>query len=233
MAASNINRTIFNRRLQRAPELDYSNIPGKPGRRDQRVIQILNNYGIDGRRCLDIGPGTGRWLHFLKHHGAAHIAAVDVSEEALARARQLGAECRSADLEHEPLAFPTDSFDITLSFMLLEHLKHPQLFVKEALRVTKQSGILLMTIPNIASFRSRLRLLLGFLPVAVSQDPTHVRFYRPRDLQRLFSPYGGVIEIIPTSCSLHPFDSRKWRVPTNRWLAGLDDHLLFRVTIAQ
>lgn len=229
----NVNEEIFDERFRTGPSIDYSNIEGKHGRRDRRVIQLLLNHGIEGRRCLDVGPGTGRWLQYLKDHNAEQLSAVDLSEEALSRADEIGASCEKIDVERDPLPFESNSFDITLSFMLLEHLKSPELFVRETIRVTRPSGLLLMTIPNIASFQSRIRLLLGYLPLAVSQDSTHVRFYTSRELRELFRPFASEPEIIPTSFSLHPFNRRKLRVPTNRLLAGLDDNLLFRVHMTE
>jgi 2-polyprenyl-3-methyl-5-hydroxy-6-metoxy-1,4-benzoquinol methylase len=228
---SNMNEQIFDLRFREQPQIDYSAVTGKPGRRDAKVMQALVGYGITGKRCLDVGPGTGRWLQFLHDHGAAALAAVDVSEEALQRASRMGADCHKADLEHEQLPFESDSFDITLSFMVLEHVKNAHNFVAEIIRVTKPGGLILMSIPNIASLQSRIRLLLGYLPLAVSSDPTHVKFYTPRELRMLCRKHGGEVEVIPTSIALNPFKSKSMRVPSNRMLSGLDDHRLFRIRI--
>ena len=231
MGHRNVNAEIFDRRFREKERIDYSRVTGKPGRRDRQTMRTLRSYGIEGRHCLDIGPGTGRWLQFLKDNGAASLAAVDLAPEALDRAADLGARCYTADMEYEKLDCESDSFDITLAFMILEHMKEPSNFVREIIRVTRNSGLVLMSIPNIASFLSRIRLLVGYLPAAVSSDPTHVRFYTRRELQRLFRPHGGEPKIVPTAFSLNPFNIRTWRVPTNRFLAGLDDHTLFQIHI--
>lgn len=228
--SGNVNEEIFDRRLRKKPGMDYYRDRSlKPGRRDGQVLRQLRAFGVEGRRCLDIGPGSGRWLQYLKENDAAGLAAVDISREALDRLEPLGVLCQKADVEHEPLEFEADAFDIVLAFMVLEHLKDPSLFIDEVLRVVRPSGLVLMTIPNIASFQSRIRLLFGMPPVAVSQDPTHVSFYTIRTLRDLFESHGADIEVIPTGFSLNPFDLASLQVPTNRFLTGLDDNRLFRV----
>ena len=36
--------------------------------------------------------------------------------------------------------------------------------------------------PNILSFSSRVRVVLGLLPVAIVSDPTHIKFYRKKEI---------------------------------------------------
>ena len=36
------------------------------GYKDKTLIKILNDYGIEKKNCLDVGPGSGRWINFLK-----------------------------------------------------------------------------------------------------------------------------------------------------------------------
>jgi len=226
----NRNAEVFDQRFREAGELDYGSVEGTPGRRDRQIIRALTEFGIPGRRCLDIGPGTGRWLHFLKEHGAAELAAVDLSREALVRAARLGAVCQEVDLENQSLGWDTDHVDITTAFMVLEHLKSPDNLIREVARVTRPDGLILMSIPNIASFASRLRLMCGRLPQAVSSDETHVRFYTHRELKKLFRDHGLRASIIPTSFSLNPFNTKSFRLPTWGRLSSLDDHILFRVS---
>lgn len=225
----NTTEEFFDRRFRNQATAGHTIAEGNPGRRDAQVIRALGEYGVRGRHCLDIGPGTGRWLQYLQELGAATLAAVDISRQSLDRVACLGADCQKADLEREPLKFEDGSMDITLAFMILEHLKDPGLFIDEVLRVTRREGLILMTIPNITSFQSRIRLALGMAPVAVAQDPTHVSFYTSRMLRELFRSHDAEVEIIPTGFSLHPRNRRKLQIPTNRLLSGLDDNRLFRV----
>lgn len=228
---SSFAEEIFDRRFREKPVVDYEEDAGKPGRRDAQTIRQLTRFGVKGKRCLDIGPGTGRWMQYLLRQGASAVAAVDFSAEVLDRVAPIASEVHKVDVENERLPFEDDTFDVVLAFMVLEHLKDPSLFLDEVIRVAKPSALVLMTIPNISSFQSRVRLLLGLLPVAIAQDRTHVSFYTIGELRDLFVDRDADVEIIPTGFSLHPFDRRKLQIPTGSMLAGLDDNRLFRIHV--
>jgi len=190
-------------------------------------------FGVEGKRCLDVGPGTGRWLQFLKDNGAAYLGAVDISAESVKRCAKLCDKIQKADVENDRFNFESNSFDIVISFMILEHLRNPMNYLSEIVRVTKDNGVIMMTIPNITSFVSRMRMLMGIMPHAVTCDETHVKYYTKRELKRLFLPYKLQPEVIPTSFSVNPFNTRTMRVPTNRLLSSLDDHTLFKVPVSK
>lgn len=199
------------------------------GIRDRKVIKLLSKFGVKGKHCLDIGPGTGRWLQFLKKSGASYLGAIDISQESLDRCNILCNKTQKADVESEIFNFEADYFDIVISFMILEHLRDPENYISEIARVTKDNGIILMTIPNIVSFMSRIRVFFGIMPAAITSDKTHVKFYTEKELIKLFKPFNLKPIMIPTSFSINPFNSRKLRVPSSRIIKSLDDHLLFVV----
>lgn len=198
------------------------------GRKDRAIAKALLGHGVAGRSCLDIGPGTGRWLGFLKHHGAEDLYAVDISAQSLERCAEICRHIQKADLETDALNFPDNSMDVVISIEVLEHLRDPKNYISEILRVAKPGALVIISLPNITSFISRIRLLMGLLPVAISADPTHVGFYRQKDLKRLFALFGQTITFIPTSFSLNPFNAKsKMRVPSISVVSSLDDSLLF------
>ena len=69
---------------------------------------------------------------------------------------------------------------------VLEHVRNYELFLKEVIRISKNGGILIFTMPNILSFISRIRVVFGLLPVAIASDETHVNFFRKKDINRIF-----------------------------------------------
>lgn len=198
------------------------------GYRDIRILNQINKYNPSQKYCLDIGPGTGRWIRYLRSKNAKFIAAIDLSSEALKKCENIADRLVKMDVEKEKFDFPNDHFDIIFCFMVLEHIREPENLLKEISRVAKKDSLILITIPNILSFTSRIRMLLGFLPVAITSDETHVKFYNKRSLTKLLERYGLNIEILPTSISLNPVKSKSLRISSNRVLASLDDHILFR-----
>jgi malonyl-CoA O-methyltransferase len=97
---------------------------------------------VRGRDVLDLGCGTGRHALWLATAGA-HVDAVDFSEGMLAEARRKsGAEAirfHRHDL-HRPLPFANESFDVTVSGLVLEHLRELDPFFAEIRRVLRPDG---------------------------------------------------------------------------------------------
>jgi malonyl-CoA O-methyltransferase len=95
-----------------------------------------------GLTVLDLGCGTGRHTVWLADAGAV-VTAVDFSEGMLAEARRkaAGANVRflAHDL-HQPLPFPSGTFDLVVSGLVLEHLRDLAAFFGEAHRVLRSSG---------------------------------------------------------------------------------------------
>jgi len=210
------------------PRVKYSFDIRKMGPKDRKIVKYLLNYGVAGKRCLDIGPGTGRWLTFLKTNGADYLGAIDISQQSLERCSGLCDKTQQADIERDRFDFESDFFDITTSFEVLEHLKDPDHYIREMIRVTKSGGMIMMSTPNIVSFASRVRMVFGIRPVAMTSDKTHVRFHGRKDITGLFSTYDVKPVFISTSFSLNPKTPKsRLRVPLFGALSSLDDSLLF------
>lgn len=214
--------------------LDYSFDTKDMGQKDRAIVRALSDYGIADKACLDIGPGTGRWLTFLKQSGANWLAGVDISDTALERVKTLCNETQKADVEKDRFNFDDDTFEIVISIEVLEHLRDPSNYISEIIRVAKDGALVLMSLPNIASLASRVRLLVGMMPVAIAADPTHVKFYRKKDIARLFSSYGQSVQFLPTSISLNPLNAKsKFKVPSFGAISSFDDSLVFCFKVAK
>jgi ubiquinone/menaquinone biosynthesis C-methylase UbiE len=117
--------------------------------RDGNPLQALEGPAVReavgdprGRTVLDLGCGTGRHALWLAATGAT-VTAVDFSEGMLAEARRKpGAEAVrfvAHDLAR-PLPFPSGTFDLVVSGLVLEHLADLDHFFREAQRVLKPGG---------------------------------------------------------------------------------------------
>lgn len=210
----------------------YTFNPRSMGAKDRQIVEALGSFGVSGMSCLDIGPGTGRWLTFLRSQSPARLTTVDISEASLARCHHLCDEHHRIDIELEPLPFADATFDIIVSFEVLEHLRDPFLYLSEISRVLKRRGMLLLSTPNLASLISRFRLVLGLLPVAIAADSTHVGFYRRKDLLRLLAVHGFHTIFLATTVSLNPFNPKsRVALPAVGPLAGMEDTLLARAEL--
>jgi SAM-dependent methyltransferase len=120
-----------------------------------------------GRRILDVGCGTGHHLTWLRDRGF-DVAGVDGSAEMLAHARSAnpGVELHQADVEHLP--FPDGSFDAVLCVEVLRYLSDPGPCLREAARVLRPGGVLLVTAAPLLSLNgywlvNRLAAMLPFV----------------------------------------------------------------------
>lgn len=106
-----------------------------------------------GMHVLDLGCGSG--------YGAARIAgvansvsAVDVSDDAIAYAAAHYARANVSFRRIEPnapLPFPDSSFDVVLSFQVIEHVQDDRRYLHEASRVLREEGTLILITPDRAN----------------------------------------------------------------------------------
>jgi len=112
---------------------------------------LLKKFGLDaGCRHLDIGCGTGQNLRFLEQLRPSLTVGVDVSPIALSFARKACPACQLVRLDvNRTLPFPDNSFDVATIFNVLYHawIKSDLDILKEARRVLKSDGLLLVTEP--------------------------------------------------------------------------------------
>lgn len=114
-----------------------------------------------GRDVLDLGCGSGYGTHRIAAV-AAHATGVDVAPDAVefARARYVSDNLAYRVVPQSgPLPFADASFDVVLSFQVIEHVSDTRAYLEEARRVLRPGGTLVLITPD----RSR-RLLPGQKP---------------------------------------------------------------------
>lgn len=103
-----------------------------------------------GMRVLDLGCGSGYGAETIAEH-AEEVYAVDVSAEAIEFARNNYIRSNlHFELIHpgDQLPFPDHSFDVVLSFQVIEHVEDDAKYLAEAERVLKDEGIFIVITPD-------------------------------------------------------------------------------------
>lgn len=125
------------------------------------------------KAILDIGCGTGETLSFIKTvFPKAKLYGVDASSQAAKYTKNRGHSAKVADALHLP--FPDGKFDAVLLLDVIEHVKNDIAVIKEAKRVLKLGGVIVITVPalqliwsahdiNQGHFRRYTRRRLRFL----------------------------------------------------------------------
>lgn len=143
-------------------------------------------------RMLDIGCSNGDWAAYWQDKGW-ECAGVDIDGEHVQIAQGRGIEAKCCDLNHDPLPFESQSFDLIFAGEVIEHLIDTDGFISELYRCLRPRGHVLITTPNLVSFENRLRILLGVYPIWVNYNLSgsgHVRAYSPRVLKRQLREHG-------------------------------------------
>jgi SAM-dependent methyltransferase len=208
-------RAYWNRHIH---DLDITTHPaGSPGffaDLDQYHFEKLHHLprlvtfdGYRGRRVLDVGCGAGTDLaRFAK--GGAIVTGVDLSESAIALARQnfdqqgLQADLREADGEHLP--FDDDTFDLVYAHGVVQYTADPQALVHECRRVLKPGAEAVFQVYNRISWLNALSKLMK-VPLEHEDAPVLVKYSAAefRALLREFRDVRIVEERFPVKSRLH------------------------------
>lgn len=199
-------------RIRLAYDLDYVR---QYARQNSRIVEFgsvpliltaslkANNFQVQG---LDIDPDRFR-------------AIID----------SFGLEIAKANIETERLPLESDYYDLALFNELFEHMRiNPITTMTEVRRVLKPGGILLLSTPNLTSFKGWLNLiLLNKTPGNVYQEYLkleklghmgHVREYTSTELKEFLEQSGFAVNQIIY---------RGAPVPGKRWKRFLTDVFFF------
>jgi len=118
-----------------------------------RVFELVRQYLPDAKdkKLCDLPCGAGAFSARLAQLGA-NVTAVDL--EAVEPFYYDKAKRVLAD-GNLKLPFADGEFDAMISIKGIEHLENPSFFVRECARVVKPGGLVILSTPNVDSYRSR------------------------------------------------------------------------------
>jgi ubiquinone/menaquinone biosynthesis C-methylase UbiE len=130
-------------------------------------------------KILDVGFSVGE-LHskLISRLGEKNVYGIDIE------VKKETSHYKKASAEKIP--FKNGFFDSLLAGELIEHLHHPEKFVKEANRVLKKNGIIIITTPNRDSLINRI--------FKNYHAPLHFSLFNYLELKELLEKNGFKIE---------------------------------------
>jgi SAM-dependent methyltransferase len=137
-----------------------------------------------GGRLLDVGCADGLFLHLARQAGW-EVRGVEMAEGSATYAQ----ESYKLDVftgELRAAKFPDQHFDVVTFWHVLEHLHDPLGELREAHRILKPDGLLVVDVPNIASWQAKL---FGANWRALDV-PRHIYHFSPDSLKALLAQAG-------------------------------------------
>lgn len=136
------------------------------------------------QRILDVGPGSGYYLHILKEWGW-NVTGLELNPKAVKMVKNSGfSEIYQGDMFTHQL--PPNSFDVIRYSHVLEHVPSPKRELIQVKKLLKKNGKVLIIVPNIDSILFSLFKDYWY-PL---EAPRHFYQFSPKTLTRLLLDSG-------------------------------------------
>lgn len=156
-----------------------------------------------GSRVLEVGSASGYMTHELSQELNCEVTAVEISPSAAQQSSQWAntqiiGDITKADTREQIIG----RFDSILFCDVLEHLADPWETLRWCKDKLNNGGQVLASLPNIAHYKIRLKLLMGefdYEPFGILDD-SHLRFFTCKSAKELFQKSGYEITAFEGVC---------------------------------
>ena len=119
-------------------------------RRTIEVISALEQFAPKPiKDIIDLGTADGKMLHAIKKkYPEVNCTGIEFNQELVNFGRQHFPEIEIIQGDVQTINFPDQSFDAALLTAVIEHVPFPEKVVREANRILRHEGILVLTSPD-------------------------------------------------------------------------------------
>jgi SAM-dependent methyltransferase len=164
-----------------------------PGIRDEEALRLLVEFSGagPGDTVLDVACGPGLVVCAFASV-VSHATGIDVTPAMIARAEELAAEKRLANVSWRvgdvlPLPYPEGTFSLVVSRFAFHHFPDPRAVLAEMKRVCAPGGRVVLV--DVATSDDPARAA-AFNAMEKLRDPSHVRALTRAELEGLFGEVG-------------------------------------------
>jgi 2-polyprenyl-3-methyl-5-hydroxy-6-metoxy-1,4-benzoquinol methylase len=152
--------------------------------RAERLVSIVDHYGLQVKRFLEVGAGFGTFCEEVGKLGLfENIVAIEPTPGLAESCRNRGIEVIQKPIEFVDLK--NHQVDVIACFEVIEHLFSPADFIQQCERLLASAGLLILTCPNIKGFD-----ILMLQEISDSVDPEHLNYFHPESLSKLVERHG-------------------------------------------
>lgn len=176
--------------LNNGVKVDYDKYWQKRCQSEEQVLSNWQKQRSDlvlkmieqNSKILDFGCGDGSVLKYLKDNANISGIGVDISDDALSKAKKNGLEVIKMDITNLNNLNNLPEVDYILGFEIIEHMPNPEEFIDKIKNKARQA--LIFSVPNSGYYIQRLRLLFGRFPQQwISHPGEHLRFWTVKDIK--------------------------------------------------
>jgi len=197
----------------------YGAIDPSPFSANQRILEMIRRRALNEPppTVLDVGCATGYMAAEMKRLGCA-VCGIEIAEEAAREAERHCERVWCADLDALASLDCGRIFDIIVCADVLEHTRNPEENLGRLLPCLRDGGSVICSLPNIANWRIRFRLLTGrfdYEQLGIL-DESHLRFFTRTTAEQMFARLRLRVLRMTVTPSLLPY--RLHRVYPLKWL---------------
>ena len=149
-----------------------------------KKFNIVKHHLPKGGRLLDVGCAHGFFIEAVKDQ--YDVYGLDISEYAVAYARDVLGLPNAIKGVIEELDFPDEYFNVITMWNTLDHVPNPQTALRHANRLLVKGGVLLLYVEDIGCWMSRLMGRYWF-PIF---PPFHLTYFDRRSIRRALDRAG-------------------------------------------
>lgn len=230
MAAPSIQKQIF---------AGYASLNLQDKLYQVKALQLAEKYLPPHTKpvsLLDVGCADGGFAQYAGRRLGAKTYGIDIAPKSIRIAKTKLDYARQHDVDRK-LPFPDKTFQIVFALEVIEHIYDTDYFLAEIRRVLKPSGILILSTPNLASLKNRIRLLFNYYPQYLEYSTTgagHIHLYTSKILTSQLGLHNYRIKELTAANWPAPFVThprapeiyRRYMMRMGDWLPSMGSHLL-------
>lgn len=150
-----------------------------------------------GRKLIEFGCATGAAANLLADYGF-NVFSTDISKYAVNLAAKNYEDIKFSVHDMQKFFLKDRNFDVACAFDVIEHLKDPEMALRNTYKLLKSGGTIILTTPN--DYKH------------MSNDPTHINVKKPEEWRKILKRV-GFGNIVIRQVSLIPYLYRfHWRL---------------------